>query len=276
MQKSVASPDTPSALGRERPVSKRLLLFTGVHHRFSLAEPGETGLKCTMRTLRFLGGFLGIGVLLALVLGGVVMMSKRGGDGPLEQSVARLMENEAVAEIQTEMEAGTGKLKLAWNQWRHGPDDARTLLSMESLISPLSRSGDVAAAEILTRNLLSSKERTLGPDHWQTLNASWDLGWLLHGKGQDAAAEPYVRRALEGRKRDLGDSHHQTANAAYLLSRVLEEMNRLEEAVVLAEEAVTTFKLHRWHSPSYIKQKEDRIQRLKDQLSVTEAGYPAR
>jgi tetratricopeptide (TPR) repeat protein len=229
-----------------------------------------------MRALRFLGGLLGLGALLALVLGGVAMISKRGGDGPLEQTVARVMENDTVAEIQTEMEAGTGKLKLVWNQWRHGPDDARTLLSMESLISPLRRSGDSAAAEILSRNLLSSKERTLGPDHWQTLNASNDLGWLLHAKGENAAAEPYVRRALEGRKRDLGDSHHQTANAVYLLSRVLERLNRLEEAVVLAEEALTTFKLYPWHSPSYIKMHEDRIRKLKEKLSASEAGHLAR
>ena len=110
---------------------------------------------------------------------------------------------------------------------------------MYHLGSLLRSRGDIAGAELLFREELAAKRRTLGDDHADTLFSINSLGVLLDRKGDKAGAEPLLREALAGRKRVLGKMHPDTLRSATNLGALLYECGNMAEAAPMLREALS-------------------------------------
>ena len=117
-----------------------------------------------------------------------------------------------------------------------GVDHDDTQFVMRDLASMLQQKGDYVGAEPLLRRMLAVEERKRsiqGPN--ETVG---DLADVLKAKGDYATAAPLYRRYLDGQKKANLSGSIECANTAYDFSIVCEKLNRRDEALALAKEAV--------------------------------------
>jgi tetratricopeptide (TPR) repeat protein len=134
---------------------------------------------------------------------------------------------------------------------------------MHNLVALLLKVQDYAAAEVVLRRLLAVEGDKTDPR--ARLDTSQELADVLRAQGKYAAAEPYFRsylkaRKLEGRPETMG-----FARSIYHFSLVCEKLNRREEALVLAREAVD-------HAHKSVGNDNDDLPTLEKHLAALEAG----
>jgi serine/threonine protein kinase/predicted Zn-dependent protease len=112
-----------------------------------------------------------------------------------------------------------------------GPDDRDTLDSMDTYVSTLIGQEKWAAAEPLARECWHACQRALGFNDRDTLIRQNNLGHLLSGEGKYAAAESVLRDCLERVRRHVGVGRASAClnNLAYALMQLgkLEEAEKL-------------------------------------------------
>merc|ERR1719221_1689771 len=81
---------------------------------------------------------------------------------------------------------------------------ADTTTSLNNLSMLLTAMGKHQEAEPLSRQVLESRQNTLGPNHPDTFTSFDNLAVVLRAQGKYKEAMPLCRRALEGREATLG------------------------------------------------------------------------
>jgi eukaryotic-like serine/threonine-protein kinase len=119
-----------------------------------------------------------------------------------------------------------------------GPDDPRTLSSMEHLGWNLDWEGQYTEAEKMQRKTLDVRRRVLGPQHPDTLSSLSDLSWSLKEEGRYAEAKKLQRETLDLRRRVLGSDHPETVVSMTQLAASLAGEGNFAEAEKLDKEAL--------------------------------------
>lgn len=117
---------------------------------------------------------------------------------------------------------------------RHrGPDHPNTLLAQGSLASLLHRQGRHAQALPHAQRCLEGQRRTLAPDH-PIIAGTWSLNAdILLALGRLEPARAAYATALELRARKLGAGAPPTIETAARLYRLLQRMQRVDDATAL-------------------------------------------
>ncbi|HTR22468.1 MAG TPA: serine/threonine-protein kinase [Terriglobales bacterium] len=121
-----------------------------------------------------------------------------------------------------------------------GPNDPRTLDSMDQLAWNLDREGHYPEAERLQRETLEARRRVLGPHHPDTLNTMSNLSWSLYGEGRHAEAEKSERETLDLCRAALGAEHETTLVSMTELAAILKDQGHFDEAEKLEKQALET------------------------------------
>lgn len=143
-----------------------------------------------------------------------------------------------------------------------GINHGDTRLVMSNLASMLRRKGDYAGAEPLVRRMLALHEKERGVRDWRTNETVGDLADVLKAKGDYAAAVPLYRRYLDGQKEAIGPDTIEVASTAYDFSIVCEKLNRDDEALALAKEAVEHARKDKSNRPEKLPLFEKRLAEL--------------
>lgn len=85
-------------------------------------------------------------------------------------------------------------------------------------------------AEVILRQVIQSKEKSLGPDDPATLENCNDLATVLWKAKKYEEAEKWGRRALLGKTKTLGCGHIETLRSQYYLVVVLGDQGKYKEA----------------------------------------------
>ncbi len=109
------------------------------------------------------------------------------------------------AESQNQFERA---LELERQVW--GPENPKTLKTLNHLGRTLWHQGKYQEAEALLGGALEIERRVLGPEHPDTLYCMNNLANVYRAQGRDAQAEPLYRQTLEMRRRVLGPEHPDT------------------------------------------------------------------
>jgi tetratricopeptide (TPR) repeat protein len=113
-----------------------------------------------------------------------------------------------------ETQEGTTLARATWEGRSRvlGPDDPKTLESLDTYCGGLTRLGRYAQAAELRRKCLEGRRRVLGEKHPETLQSMSNLGFDLGSEGRYAEAEPIMRECLRlhVEAEDLGPKHPQT------------------------------------------------------------------
>jgi serine/threonine-protein kinase len=119
-----------------------------------------------------------------------------------------------------------------------GPDDPKTLQSMNVLGNILVRAGRFGAGIQVFRETLERERRSLSADHDETLNTMNDLAFWLGVMGHWREAEKLHRDVLERRRRRYGEVHGETVWSVNDLGVILMREGRYAEAEPLLARAV--------------------------------------
>jgi len=116
-------------------------------------------------------------------------------------------------------------------------------------------------------------ETHLGDTNQLLIGFSTMLGRNARAMGRPERAEPYLRNALEAQRRMLGDAHPVTMMTLLEFSRVLYELDRLEESYLLARQGLGAVRMvHGDEHPLTIQVMDTLIQNLLGADSIEEAG----
>ncbi len=119
-----------------------------------------------------------------------------------------------------------------------GPDHLDTLRIAVKLYDSLPVADKIGAeGEELGRDTLERLTRTVGEDHPLALQLRVALHKIMY-RGRYSEAEPLLRSSLEDARRVLGTDNPVTLSAMSDYAVVLAELERLEEAAAVAEEAI--------------------------------------
>jgi len=124
---------------------------------------------------------------------------------------------------------------LAITEKTQGPEHPSTGIRLNNLAGLLDEKGDHSTAELLYRRALAIAEKAQGPEHPSTGTCLNNLAGLLEAQGDYAAAEPLYRRALAINEQLNGSEHENTMQARCLLSDVLREIDKKDEALQLLD-----------------------------------------
>ncbi len=117
----------------------------------------------------------------------------------------------------------------------HGPEDPRTLESLDTYCNTLAQLGQLAEAEKLSRQCLEARERVQGKSHKQTLQSMNNLGVQLSNQGRFAEAEAILVECL-GRHDD--PNHAETLSVRSNLGFARLCMGRFAEAEATLRESL--------------------------------------
>jgi CHAT domain-containing protein len=193
----------------------------------------------------------------ALVLG------KQGPAGEL--NVATIKVTYAALYGQTgQFKLAEGALRdaIATDQKIQGHDSPASIFPRAFLAQILSQSGQSAAAEPIGRNALDEAVKILGPerpDHPALSFARRGLANIYFELGKFRDAEGLLRQALDNDRKYLGPNHASVAAAEILLSKVLRNTAREQDALPLMQDAyrishLTDIQGVRWRVPGELMQ----------------------
>jgi serine/threonine protein kinase/tetratricopeptide (TPR) repeat protein len=114
-----------------------------------------------------------------------------------------------------------------------GPEDPKTLKSMEHLGIVALHQGKFAEAEALTSRALEAERRVLGAEHRATLASMIHLASVYHDEGKFAQAEALDIQASEIEKRMLGPEHPETLMSMNNLAIVYMREGKYSQAEAL-------------------------------------------
>ena len=119
-----------------------------------------------------------------------------------------------------------------------GPEDNRTLLSMNNLASTYRALGRTKAAASLHQKALEARTRTLGKEHTDTLMSMNNLAVAYRALGRTKEAAGLQQKALESRTRTLGKEHPDTLGSMNNLAETYRALGRTKEATGLHQKAL--------------------------------------
>ena len=125
---------------------------------------------------------------------------------------------------------------LARRVW--GPENARTLNTLNDLARTAWHQGKYSEAETLLGPALEIERRVLGPEHPDTLFCMNTLGNVYRGQGKDAQAEALYRQTLEIRRRVLPPEHPDTLISMNNLANVYWSQGKYGPAEALYSQAL--------------------------------------
>ncbi len=102
--------------------------------------------------------------------------------------------------------------------------------------------GDLPAAEAAFRGIHAAQCRTLGEDHPATLATLGNVGLILFEEDKFDEAETTLRSAYEKRRALLGDAHQDTATSLQRLAACLHEQGHYSEAERIMRAAIENFR----------------------------------
>jgi len=137
------------------------------------------------------------------------------------------------AESQNQFERA---LELERQVW--GPENPKTLKTLNHLGRTLWHQGKYQEAEILLGGGLEIERRVLGPEHPDTLYCMNNLANVYRAQGRDAQAEPLYRQTLDMRRRVLGPEHPDTLTSMNNLANVYWSQGNYPQAEALYSQAM--------------------------------------
>ena len=105
---------------------------------------------------------------------------------------------------------------------------------MESLASCYFRQRRLTDVEVLRREVLAARRRSLGDDHRDTLWAKHNLAFCLGYQGRYEESETLQRETLEARRRVLGEKDPDTLRSLYGLAWVTASGGALKRSPMAA------------------------------------------
>ena len=111
-----------------------------------------------------------------------------------------------------------------------GPNDAKTLESMNQLGRVLDHEGREAEAEKLVREALAGERRLVGSDDPLTIDTMSSLAWIVQAQGRFDEAEKLTREVIEAATRRMGPESNPVLGAMNSLSGDLWNEGRYAEA----------------------------------------------
>ncbi|MBV8205932.1 MAG: serine/threonine protein kinase, partial [Acidobacteria bacterium] len=137
------------------------------------------------------------------------------------------------AESQSQLQRA---LELDRRVW--GPENPKTLNTLNHLGRTLWHQGKYQQAEALFAPALQVERRVLGPEHPDTLYCMNNLANVYRAENRHAEAEPLYRRTLEIRRRVLGPEHPDTLSSMNNLANVYWSQGKYAQAEALYRETM--------------------------------------
>ena len=119
-----------------------------------------------------------------------------------------------------------------------GPEDPRTLVSMNGLAQALGDDGHYAQATKMLREENDIERRVLGPENPQSLHSMNDLALALWRDANSSEAEKLSRETFDIRRRVLGPENRDTLKSMNTLALCLVDLGRFAEAEKLYRETL--------------------------------------
>jgi len=119
-----------------------------------------------------------------------------------------------------------------------GPENPKTLNTLNHLGRTLWHQGKYQEAETLLAPALEIERRVLGPEHPDTLYCMNNLGNVYRAQGKDAQAEALYRQTLGIRRRVLGPEHPDTLTSMNNLANVYWSHGNYAQAEALYGQAL--------------------------------------
>jgi eukaryotic-like serine/threonine-protein kinase len=139
------------------------------------------------------------------------------------------------AESQKQLERALDLERQVW-----GPEDPKTLNTLNHLGRTLWHQGKYQQAQALFGPALEIERRVLGPQHPDTLYCMNNLANVYRAQNENAQAEPLYRQTLEIRRRVLGPKHPDTLISINNLANVYWSQGNFTQAESLYSEAMET------------------------------------
>jgi tetratricopeptide (TPR) repeat protein len=139
------------------------------------------------------------------------------------------------AESQKQLERALDLERQVW-----GPEDPKTLNTLNHLGRTLWHQGKYQQAQALFGPALEIERRVLGPQHPDTLYCMNNLANVYRAQNENAQAEPLYRQTLEIRRRVLGPQHPDTLISINNLANVYWSQGNFTQAESLYSEAMET------------------------------------
>ena len=160
---------------------------------------------------------------------------------------------------------------LALDRKIHGSDHPNVASRCTNLASLLTRRGELEEAESLLNEALRISEASLGPSHSRTLLTLYHLSGLELQRNDYAKAESIIQTAIERGRETLPEGHWTIG--LYLMHRAecLIEMQRLDDARPMAEEAYNILVARGAAAGKHAKEAEDLMTRLNELSNPTAA-----
>jgi tetratricopeptide (TPR) repeat protein len=149
-----------------------------------------------------------------------------------------------------------------------GEEHPDTLMIMNNLALTYKRQGRERLKEVedLEEKVLEMRRRTLGEEHPDTLMSMNNLADTYTQRGPGVKLKEVrklIEKVVEVRRRTLGDDHRDTVDAIYNLAHTLFNLQRLDEAISLMEEAAGAYSRIYGSDHSYTKDVEQYLKRWK-------------
>ncbi len=122
------------------------------------------------------------------------------------------------------------KRSLAIREQALGEDHPGVAWSLNDLARSYQAQGEYAQAQPLYERSLSIREQALGVDHPDVGTSLNDLAFLAQARGEYRQAVPFYQRSISVLKQALGADHPHLAIVFANYSRVLQKLDRREEA----------------------------------------------
>lgn len=127
---------------------------------------------------------------------------------------------------------------LSMAKQRLGEEHPRTLFAMDGLSIVLWNQGDLAAARVLSEEVIGVRDRVQGPEHVDTLASMHVLAITLLAQRHFPEARELNERVLKVRRRVLGAEHPHTLASMTNLAEAIHQEGDLVRARQLCEEAL--------------------------------------
>ena len=126
--------------------------------------------------------------------------------------------------------------ELAWCRQQHGDTDPGTLRSINGLAIDLRETGALEEAETLFRELLAGRQQVLEPGDFGIGRALGGLAKTFEVAGKLEEALDYAQQALNHRLEHEGPDAWWTNRERLDLARILQKLERSDQATALLEE----------------------------------------
>ena len=114
-------------------------------------------------------------------------------------------------------------------------DHNRTYSVFTGLADVLKENGDFAQAEALYKRSLEGLIDQLGRDHSETISVVSSMALLYLHAGNNEQAEGFLKETIEASERTFGLNSKSASNSRILLAKLMTDLNRRNEAVLLLE-----------------------------------------